>query len=73
MDIRSVELTEYAANAILATRTSFMNELAALAVVAPGIDPCPSAMEQRFCLSSSRSMQGIRACGPTRLHPSDSV
>jgi UDPglucose 6-dehydrogenase len=37
MDVRSAELTKYAANAMLATRISFMNELANLADVL-GVD-----------------------------------
>jgi UDP-glucose 6-dehydrogenase len=49
MDVRSAELTKYAANAMLATRISFMNELARLAEVrggrhrtgAPGIGSDP--------------------------------
>jgi len=40
MDIRSAELTKYAANALLATKISFMNELANLA------DRCGADIEQ---------------------------
>ena len=44
MDVRSAEFTKYAANAMLATRISFMNELANLADrVGADIERCARA------------------------------
>jgi UDPglucose 6-dehydrogenase len=58
MDLRSAELTKYAANAMLATRVSFMNEIAALC---DGLGADVDAVR--------RGLGGDRRIGQAFLHP----